>query len=338
MKRFPLLYTSIILLVGFIFSMYSCKSSSGVSSAGPGLISVTVDEGIDIQQVKIEWIGAELGKIVVFEKGTSTNAEIPQALRDVFEVYVGTRVIGGGGVNRSQGAEKNDFIFHIGKDGKSLQLEMRVKGPDSTNGFYVKRYIRDLVGNISRIEFYGPKGLKTHETYEKLSINGELEAENRLDYAYDSEGRKILQKHTVSSPEGDIISSNENIYAYDEAGREKEQTFRSYGPASELKVHNVNRFLYNIQGKLSEKEFISYDKNGETVSHFITAYLYNQEGYNVEDLQYNADRVLLHRIERSFNAQGSIVKESFTEYLPDGKVKSVHGRDYDDKGKILKEF
>lgn len=331
-KFFSLLFFSGLVMIT------ACMGSAGSAGQGPGKIKVQVDSLVDIAKVSIDWVAPNMERVRIVENGRVVEAEFPPSDKDVFEVYVGQKVIGGGGASRPEPGSKNDYSFYISKEKKGFLLDMKVPGREIVEGYYLKRYIRDLVGSIARVEFYDIHGLKTHETYDKLSMQGEVEAENRLDYEYDTQGRKVHQVHTSTTPSGELISKTENRYEYDSEGRETEQAFTSYGSDGEVKMKTINRFRYNDSGLLVEKEFISFGAEGKKASHFITEYLYDEKGYNIEDVQYTGERELMFRLSREFNEEGTIIKEAQTEYNPDGSVKSRHGREYDDRGKVIRSF
>ena len=321
-----------------VFFVFSCQGSAGTARHQPGPIKVLADSSLVLDQISVEWIGPDLNPLVVFTEGKALDVVYPQAEKDVFEVYVNGKHIGGGGIHRSNGKEENRFTFHIRKKGNAFLLDMLVEGPDSHNGYFLKRIVRDVAGNIASREYYDPQGRKTLERSEKRDRNGVLETEYKTEFEYDGEGRKTSQKHQANTADGRLISRIENSYTYDEAGRESSQTFKSFGEEGQMKAHNLNRFVYDDEGRVLEKEFIGYSPEGEKLSHFITAYEYNEKGQDVAHIQYNGERVLMTRVDRVYNDNGGVMQEEFTEFNPDGSVKSRHGREFNEKGRVLREW
>ncbi|MBE0642284.1 MAG: hypothetical protein IH599_09620, partial [Bacteroidales bacterium] len=316
----------------------SCSGNSTRQSQGSGDIVVTADSAIDIQTVRVEWSAPGHERVLVFAEGKATRAELPSTNSDAFDVYLGLISLGGGGVDRAVPGNRNSFHFHIGTKGKNHNLDLRVSGPDSANNFFLKRYVRDMQGNISRTEYYDQHGRKAWETYDKLSRDGELEARNRIEYAYDDKGLKISQVHIATTPDGTVKNRIENTYAYEESGREKLQVSSTFDGSGQLKNRTENHFTYYSSGLMKEKVFIAYGADGVKSTHYITEYFYDDRDLLITEILYTGERVRINMVEKRYNEVTTVVAESITEYFPDGSVKSRHGREYDDKGKVLKEF
>lgn len=321
-----------------VFFAFSCQGSAGTARHQPGPVKVLADSSIALAQISVEWIGPDLKALPVFAEGEALDVVYPEAEKDVFEVYVNGKHIGGGGIHRSEGKEENRFTFHIRQKGNAFLLDMTVEGPDSSNGYFLKRIVRDVAGNIASREYFDTQGRKTLELSEKRDRNGVLETEYKTEFEYDGEGRKTVQKHHAYAADGRLLSRIENSYTYDDAGRESSQTFKSFGEEGLLKAHNLNRFVYDDEGRVLEKEFIGYSPEGEKLSHFITAYVYNENGQDIAHIQYNGERVLMTRVDRVYNEKGGVMQEEFTEFNPDGSVKSRHGREFNEQGRVLREW
>ncbi len=333
------LHPAIILSLGIMLALFaSCGSKTAQKGTSAGDILVTADSSIDLLSVRVEWYAPDHDRIVVYANGKSTQAVLPAAGSDAFDVYLGLNSLGGGGIDRADPSNRNSFHFHIARQGRSEVLEFRASGPDSANNYFLKRYVRDMQGNVSRTEYYDLQGRKSWETYDKLTRQGELEARNRIEYAYDAAGHKASQNHIASLPDGTVKSRIENTYAYDAAGREQEQVSSTFDGAGLLRNRTVNRFTYDGQGRMKEKEFIAYGPAGEKATHYITDYAYNDQGLVTAETLYTGERVKINLVEKRYNELKTVVAESITEYFPDGRVKSHHGREYDNKGKGTREF
>jgi hypothetical protein len=330
LKQIPALF--LILLT------FSCQGTTGTAHHQPGSVKVEADSALDLSQVSVEWIGPNLQPLPVFSEGKALDPAYPAAEKDVFEVYVQGKHIGGGGIQRSAGKGVNHFTFHIRQKDGRYQLAMKVEGPDSINDYFLKRIVRDMSGHIARREYFDARGRKTLELSEKRNRNGELETEYRTEFVYDEQDLKTSQRHLVYSAEGRLLSRIENGYTYDTLGREASQTFKSYGQEGQLNAHNVNKFVYDQEGRMEEKEFIGYSAEGEKLSHFITVYVYNEKGQDATHIQYDGERVLMNRVDRQYDDTGAVIREEFTEFLPDGSVKSRHGREYNEKGRVMREW
>jgi len=316
----------------------ACSRFTAASGGGIGELTVRADEGIDLSKVRVEWVSPASERVVVWESGLRTPAEIPASERDAFEVYLGTQVVGGAGIDRSGADHRNDFHFTLRKDREGLLVSLVVEGPDSANGFYTKRYHRDLTGSITRVSYYDLAGLMTHETYSKYSAQGELETNNRFDYRYDEQGRKVWMQHRVTTPDGNQKGRIENTYAYDSLGRETEQSIRSFDAGDRLQFHNVNRFVLDELGRKKEMEFLSRNADGEVASHRITRYEYDERGLLVGEELLDADRKLQSRMEKVYDADRDLVEERYILYGPDGRETGRSGQVYDKRGRLIRQY
>lgn len=341
MNQILRLFALIVALIGAMVYISSCQGSdSGLSAGGSGRIVVVADSTIDLNTVRVDWVSPERETIAVFENGTPTGADIPKASRDLFEFYLGNTAIGSAGITRSSERNKHDFYFRIFRriDEKDPLIQMVVKGPDSTNAYFSKRFVRDLVGDITREEFYDAKGLKMYETFSNYDRNGELLNTNKYEYTYDAWGNKMSQEHFAWAPDGALKHRARNTFRYDETGNMLEMTFTSYEPNGNIKTDNTNRYTYNDQGQVLEREFISYTLQGKVENHYITAYIYDETGQASTEILYDANRRKINMMQRTLNDKGALIKDVLTEYNPDGSIKSVHGKEYGPKGEILREY
>lgn len=324
-----------------LFSMLSCSSHNHKGSAsGQGLVQIETDSLIDPAQLKVVWLSPENEPIVLFEKGASTKAMIPRASKDLFEFYLGTTTIGTAGITRTREKNQHDYFFkvYMKPEERDPFIQMRVKGPDSTQGYFVKRYKRDLLGDISREEYYDPNQLKTYETFSNYDRNGELINTNKYEYTYDAWGNKATQEHFSWSPDGELKHRARNTFRHDEKGNMLEMTYTAYDATGVIKTDNTNRYTYNEQGLNIEREFLSYDPAGKLMNHYITEYVYNDKGGAVGEILYDANRRRINMLERTLTPEGALFREVITEYHPDGSVKNRNGREYDEKGKVTREF
>ncbi|MBP7848895.1 MAG: hypothetical protein KA053_01335 [Lentimicrobiaceae bacterium] len=335
------LFTLFAGVCGAMVMMSSCQSGdTSQSTGGSGRIVVVADSTIDLNMVKVDWVSPERETISVFENGKPTGAKIPRANRDLFEFYLANTAIGSAGITRSSAKNKHDFFFRIFRrtDEKDPLIQMVVKGPDSTNAYFSKRYVRDLVGDITREEFFDPKGLKMYETFSNYDRNGELLNTNKYEYTYDVWGNKASQEHYAWAPDGSLKHRARNTFRYDEAGNMLEMTFTSYEPNGNIKTDNTNRYTYNDLGQVLEREFISYTLQGKVENHYITAYIYDESGQANTEILYDANRRKINMLQRTLDDRGALIKDVLTEYNPDGSIKSVHGKEYGPKGEILREY
>jgi hypothetical protein len=105
-----------------------------------------------------------------------------------------------------------------------------------------------------------------------------------------------------------------------------------------MKNRTENHFTYYPDGLMKEKQFIAYGADGSRSTHYITEYFYNERGLVTDEILYTGERVKINLVTKRYNEMNTVVAESITEYFPDGTVKSHHGREYNDTGRVLKEF
>lgn len=154
---------------------------------------------------------------------------------------------------------------------------------------------------------------------------------------YDDNNNIIERRTTLYNIDSTIRGREEYFYKFDNDNNRIEEINFTYAPSGDLVSKTVNTYKYMNHLRV-EGIFITYDGDNNETQWIKNVYKYNEQGFEIEEIQYNKAGFKTNTVIKIRNEKGMIFEEIYVSYHPDGTPKDTNGLKYNERGGVIKTY